>query len=73
MNQLIAKTYEPGTSAQLTRRYNAYQAYAVQQLPVIWLPWLAGFNETAKSIHGVNATFNPILDLTSPNYWTITQ
>ncbi len=73
MNALIKDTYLPGTASQITQRMDAYQAYVIQQYPVIWLPWLANFDETADYVHNVNSSFNPVLDLTSPNYWTITH
>ncbi|WP_028962964.1 peptide ABC transporter substrate-binding protein [Sulfobacillus thermosulfidooxidans] len=71
MNNLIQATYEPGTSSQIRTRMDAYLAYAAKQLPVLWMPWTATFNETANYIHGVNSTYNPITNTQYPNYWTI--
>ncbi len=73
MNALVKKTYEPGNAAEITQRLDAYQAYASQDFPVIWAPWSSTLNEVAGYLHGVKANFNPITDLNSPNYWTITQ
>ncbi|AUW93664.1 ABC transporter substrate-binding protein [Sulfobacillus thermotolerans] len=73
MNQLIQATYQPGTSSQITARMDAYLAYASQQLPVIWMPWTAQFDETATYIHGVNSSYNPITNTNYPNYWTVSH
>ncbi|PSR27631.1 MAG: ABC transporter substrate-binding protein [Sulfobacillus thermosulfidooxidans] len=73
MNALINKTYEPGTSSEITAAMDAYLKYAAEQLPVIWVPWVSSFNETAVYVHGVNKWFNPITDSNSPNRWTITH
>lgn len=73
MNRLVQSTYAPGTNAQISQRMNAYQTYAAQQLPVIWLPWTAQFSANATNMKGVNGTFNPITDLMTPNYWTISK
>ena len=73
MNALINKTYEPGTPAQITAAMDAYQQYAAQSYPYIWMPWNPAFTETANYIHGVNKWFNPITDLNSPNRWTVTH
>jgi peptide/nickel transport system substrate-binding protein len=38
MDQLIAATEEPGTVAQTRARFDAYETYAAQQLPDLWVP-----------------------------------
>ncbi len=38
MNRLIQATYKPGTAAQVKARMAAYQKYASQNLPVLWMP-----------------------------------
>ena len=38
MNRLIQATYAPGTPAQVKQRMDAYQKYAAQNLPVLWMP-----------------------------------
>ncbi len=73
MNTLIQKTYEPGTSTQISARLNAYLAYAAKEYPVIWMPWTADFDETATYVHGVSSSYNPITNAEYPNYWTITH
>ena len=79
-NQLIAKTYLPGTSSQIHSRLDAYQMYIAQQLPVLWMPWLPsgnsrviGLNVHAKSVHGTVRTFNPVTNYMYANYWTVSQ
>ena len=56
----------------------AYETYAAQQLPVLWMPWfpqgyarVVGFSEHAQNIHGTVSTFNPVTDYLYANYWTI--
>lgn len=71
MDTLINKTYSPGTASQITSNMNAYQAYAAAHYPVIWLPWIPGFNENANYISGVTKWANPITDQNSPNRWVI--
>ena len=80
MNQLIDKSYLPGTPAQTQQALYNYELYAAQQLPVIWLPWPVGSYagtgspaEHANNLHGTVKTFNPITDMIFPNYWTISQ
>lgn len=71
MDQLITKTYEPGTPHQIQQRLDAYQKWAAQDLPVLWMPWTPSFNVHANTLHGSVKTFNPVSDLYSPNYWTL--
>ncbi|MCY0907967.1 MAG: peptide ABC transporter substrate-binding protein [Sulfobacillus thermotolerans] len=73
MNQLIAETYAPGSAAQSQSRLDAYQAWAAKDLPVLWMPWTPAFNVHAVNLHGTVKTFNPVSDLLSPNYWTLSQ
>lgn len=73
MNQLIRNSYLPGTPSQITARLNAYQSYAAQDLPVLWLPYTPSFNEHAKNIKGVVSTYNPITTFYYPNYWTLSK
>lgn len=71
LDKLIKKTYEPGTTSQVTARMNAYQAFVAKNFPVIWMPWFPGFGETANYVSGVNKSFNPVLNINWPNYWTV--
>lgn len=73
MNTLIAETYAPGSAAALQTRLNAYQAWAAKDLPVLWMPWTPAFNVHAANLHGTVSTFNPVSDLLSPNYWTLSH
>lgn len=70
MDQLIAKSYLPGSTAQTQQALFNYEAFAVKNVPYLWFPWMATFNESAKALHGVASTFNPIEDLYMPNFWT---
>lgn len=71
MNTLIKNSYKPGTSSQTLKSLYAYEKYAAQQTPVIWLPWTPGFNEHATNLKGTASTFNPITALIYPNRWTM--
>jgi peptide/nickel transport system substrate-binding protein len=73
MDTLIKNSYLPGTASQTLVRLNAYQAYARQQVPVIWLPWTANFNEHINSLKGTKSTFNPITAMIYPNHWSFTK
>ncbi|SMC06957.1 peptide/nickel transport system substrate-binding protein [Sulfobacillus thermosulfidooxidans DSM 9293] len=73
MNRLIQASYAPGTPAQTKKALFAYEAWAVKDIPYLWFPWIAQFNETANTVHHVESTFNPITDLYYPNYWTTTK
>lgn len=73
MNQLIEKSYRPGTVSQNIRALFQYEAYAVKDVPYLWLPWIATLNESASNLKGVSSSFNPVEDLYMPNYWYYTH
>lgn len=64
MNRLIAATYAPGTLSQTIARMYAYQEYAAQQLPVLWVPVTPaedGFMyAVAKSVTGFARNYNDL-------------
>lgn len=70
MNRLIQASYQPGTPQQTKQALFAYEAWAAHDIPYLWFPWTAQFNETANAVQGVQSTYNPITDLYYPNYWT---
>lgn len=71
MDHLITNTYLPGTSAQVASRMQAYQQYAITQLPELWMPHYALLTVHAPSVHGVNRWFNSVTYYNQPNHWTI--
>jgi peptide/nickel transport system substrate-binding protein len=71
MNRLIQASYLPGTPQENLAALFRYEAYARQQVPVLWLPWLANFNVYSKTLTGFPASSNPVTDLVSPNYWVL--
>lgn len=73
MDTLIKNSYLPGTTSQTQASLNAYQAYARQQAPVIWLPWTASFNEHINTLKGTKSTFNPITAMIYPNHWSFAK
>lgn len=72
MNHLIAKTYEGGTTSQVTARFNQYQAYVAQQLPVLWLPTPQTVYAVSKNLHGFNQWYNPIVAFARDNRLSLT-
>lgn len=60
MDHLIAATYEAGSASQVRARFNAYQKYAAQNLPVLYQPTADTLSEVATSVHGWASGFNPI-------------
>lgn len=81
MNRLInASTNLSGNTAQTIQRLYAYQKYAAQQVPVIWVPWAPSsyvgtglFPVHSRTIKGTISTFNQITNLYYPNRWTLTK
>ncbi len=73
MDRLIQASYAPGTTTQTRKALFAYESWAVRDIPYLWFPWFAQFNETANTVHHVKSTFNPITDLNYPNYWTTSK
>ncbi len=71
MNALIQASYRPGTTQQTLAALFRYEAYARQEIPVLWLPWLATFNEYSSHLSGFAQSINPVTDLISPNYWSL--
>ncbi len=67
MNHLIAATYKGGTKAQVTQRFNAYQVYAAQQLPGLFVPTPDSLSEVRTFVTGFRSNYNPILAYTPVN------
>ena len=73
MNGLIQKTYLPGSQAAALQRLDAYQQYAAQDLPVLWMPLQPTFVVYAGGLHGVLSTMDPVSDLLAINRWTLSH
>ena len=79
MNQLINETTNLlGTRQQTIAHLYAYEKYAAEQVPVIWVPWAPSsyvgtglFSVHSRNIHGTLSTFNEITNLYYPNRWTL--
>lgn len=77
LDALVHAAYQPGTSAQLTQRLDAYQVYAAQQLPVLFLPEYIGVGSPAPYrviktwLHGVVRSHQPSSGGSEPWRWTI--
>jgi peptide/nickel transport system substrate-binding protein len=69
MNSLITKTLAAGTPAQLRARFDAYQRYAVQQLPgILYVPTAENVNVISKQVGGWNQNYNLIISEPPMNY-----
>lgn len=70
MNHLVKLTYKPVTSpAAALASLARYQAWAVHDLPVLWMPYFPSLVVNADTLHGVVKAENPVTDLYYPNYW----
>jgi peptide/nickel transport system substrate-binding protein len=70
MNQVVNSTYEPGTPRQVQQRLDAYQVFAAQDLPVLYVPEAASFLAVSDKVHGYYSTFNPFqVQDGQPNGW----
>lgn len=70
MNRVVNATYAPGTDAQITSRLDAYQVFAAQTLPVLYVPEAASYLAVAGDLHGYFGTFNPFqVQDGQPNGW----
>ncbi len=67
MDHLINATYQPGNKNQILARLYRYQMYAAKNLPGLYIPLSAHFQEHAANIH------NTVRYRSSPNYWYITK
>ncbi len=74
MNKLVQLTYQPvSTQSQALSRLSQYQAWAVHDLPVMWMPYFPTLIVQSKHLHGVKASLNPVTNVYYPNYWWITK
>jgi len=71
MNKLIAETHAPQTPAQALKSLDAYQAYAAEQLPVLYLPTATNMQVVKDGLHGVNSDYNPLSGYMAYNRWYI--
>ena len=72
MNQLVDSTYVPYASkSQEFSRLDAYQKFASQHLPLLFMPYAASFFVSSKNLRGYRATMNVISGLLTPNYWSV--
>jgi len=73
MNRLITETtVEGGTPAQVKQRFDAYQAYAAENLPVLYVPLASGFTAIADYVKGYYSNYSAYLG-TPPNEIRISQ
>ena len=61
MTRLIRATYAAGTPKQVAARFNAHQQYAVQQLPVLWVPAPDIMTVVKDGVTGAKSQYNAIV------------
>ncbi|QQE78239.1 peptide ABC transporter substrate-binding protein [Alicyclobacillus sp. SO9] len=72
MNQLVNQTHQPhATTAESQKALDAYQMYAAQQLPNLWMPVPDALTEVSKNVHGAVKYGNTFTNQISPQYWTV--
>lgn len=72
MNRYINATLAAGTPAQEQAAMNAYEAYSVNNVPVIYLPELPSFWEVSPYVHNVISSISAD-GLYYPEFWTIAK
>ena len=74
-NTLVAATTAPqATAAASLKAFYAYEAYTAKELPAIWLPNNAAWDEVAPNVHGFNAyTDNWVTGIFMPQYWWVSK
>jgi peptide/nickel transport system substrate-binding protein len=60
MTRLIDATLAPGTSAQVQSRFDAYEVYAADSLPVLYAPTPKVLNVISDQLGGWQANYNSI-------------
>src|SRR5579875_474549 len=60
MTALINASVQGGSPGEITRRFDAYQVYASQQLPVLWMPTPDGLYLEKDTVHGWGKDYNDI-------------
>lgn len=62
MTRRIEATYLGGTPSQIRQRFDAYQAYAEEQLPGLYVPIPDALNVVSNRVKGYRQWYNVILD-----------
>jgi peptide/nickel transport system substrate-binding protein len=71
MDKLINETVNAKTPAQAKAAMDAYQVFASQNVPVLYIPSASGVEAVKPGLNGVNSSFNPITVQTWINDWRI--
>lgn len=70
MDALILATHQPHpTAADAQKALDAYQVFAAQQLPNLYMPLGASLTEISNQVHGVESYNNAFTNSISPQYW----
>ncbi len=72
MDQFVHQTHQPQSSpAAAQQTLDAYQLYAANQLPNLWMPVPESLTEIANNVHGASKYANTFTNGISPQYWTV--
>jgi peptide/nickel transport system substrate-binding protein len=77
LDALIRAALAPGTPAQALARLDAYEQYAAQQLPALFLPEYIGvgspapFHAVKPWLQGVSRYHEPVAGGSEPWRWTV--
>jgi peptide/nickel transport system substrate-binding protein len=72
LTQLILATHAPGTPAQEIQRMFAYEIYAAEVLPYLYMPNLGAWTATVKWLHIPHDAWNPVQAINQFNLWYTT-
>lgn len=73
MTQLINATLSPATAQQTEQRLHAYQAYASQQVPWLFLPVPDLLFAVKNDVHGFKAGYDPFLTYSWDNWLSFSK
>jgi peptide/nickel transport system substrate-binding protein len=74
-NQLVAATMSPASSeAASLKAFFQYEYYTAKELPALWMPNNAAWDEVAPDVHGFDAyTDNWVTGIFLPQYWWVSK
>jgi len=71
MDHLIAETHAPAPASETLKHMFAYEVYAAEQLPVLWMPNSTNMEVIKQGLHGVVSYYNSMTGGNSYNRWTV--
>lgn len=74
MTKLINATHQPyATQAQSLKALYNFQTYVSKDLPILFVPYGAGYALNADNVHNVMKYSNPFTQGISPQYWWMSK